>query len=91
MLQTTDATLLDPFTPAEPPWRRLLRPAIGYADPLDVLKDPDLDTAEKRAVLSSWASDANAPPSEPTRRRLPGSEEAVPLADILDALRRLDS
>lgn len=91
MLQTTDASLSDRFIATEPPWRRLLRPAVGFAHPLDVLKDPDLDAAEKRAVLSSWASDANAPSSQPTLRQLPGAEEAVPLNDILEALRRLDS
>ncbi len=37
---------------------RWLRPAVGFNHPRDVLKDPCLDDAEKRAVLSSWASHA---------------------------------
>jgi hypothetical protein len=70
--------------------RRLLRPAVGFNHPTDVLKDDFLDPEEKRAVLCSWACDANAPPSKPTLRRLPGSDDAVPLSEILAALRRLD-
>jgi hypothetical protein len=71
--------------------RRLLRPAVGFSHPIKVLKDDLLGREEKRAVLCSWASDANAVPSQPRMRRLPGSEDAVPLSEILDALRRLDS
>jgi len=73
------------------PLGRLLRPAIGFNHPTDVLKDPDLDTGERRAILSSWASDANAVVSQPTLRLLPGSDEPVPLSEILSALSRLDN
>jgi len=73
------------------PLRQVLRPAVGFDHPADVLKDPFLDSAEKRAILSSWACDANAVESEPTLRRLPGSDHAVRLMDVLAALRRLDS
>lgn len=68
----------------------MLRPAVGFERPDDVLKDPDLSKDEKRAVLSSWASDACAVPDRPGWRRLPGSETAVPILEILDARRRLD-
>lgn len=69
---------------------RLLRPAVGFNHPLDVLKEPDLAPAEKRAILASWASDANAVPSSPSLRLLPGSEQPVRLAEVLEALARLD-
>jgi hypothetical protein len=69
---------------------RLLRPAVGFTHPRDVLKDPLLDTSEKRAVLASWASDASAVAEEPALRWLLGTPEPVPLADIREALARLD-
>lgn len=69
---------------------RWLRPAVGFAHPTDVLKDPLLDAADKRAILSSWASDASAVQDQPTLRWLLGTIEPVPLVDVLEALRRLD-
>jgi len=69
---------------------RCLRPGIGFAHPTDVLKDPFLDEGEKRAVLSSWASDASAVEDAPTLRWLFGTPEPVVLSDVLDALWRLD-
>ena len=68
----------------------LLRPAVGFQTPFDVVKDPSLDISEKRAILASWASDASAVEGQPTRRRLLGSDEPVPLVDVLEALWRLD-
>ena len=70
--------------------QRWLRPAVGYNHPTDVLKDPDLDLPEKRAVLSSWASDASSVRDEPKLRWLLGTPEPVPLDDVRDALTRLD-
>lgn len=69
---------------------RWLRPAVGFTHPRDVLKDPFLDAADKRAVLSSWASDASSVQDEPTLRWLLGTPEPVPLADVREALARLD-
>jgi hypothetical protein len=69
---------------------RWLRPAVGFDHPRDVLKDPLLDLSEKRAVLSSWASDASAVQDSPQLRWLLGTPEPVPLADIREALERLD-
>ena len=69
---------------------RWLRPGIGFSHPRDVLKDPLLDMAEKRAVLSSWASDASAVQDEPSLRWLLGTAEPVPFDDIREALARLD-
>jgi len=69
---------------------RWLRPAVGFDHPLDVLKDPHLDLSEKRAVLASWASDASSVRDEPGLRWLLGTPEPVPLADIRQAVARLD-
>lgn len=69
---------------------RCLRPAVGFAHPRDVLKDPDLSHSEKQAILASWASDASAVQDEPGRRWLLGAPEPVALDDVLDALQRLD-
>jgi hypothetical protein len=69
---------------------RGVRPAVGFSDPLDVLKDPHLTMSQKREILSSWASDASAVQDEPTLRWLLGTPEPVPLADIQAALARLD-
>ena len=69
---------------------RGVRPAVGFSDPLDVLKDPHLTTRQKREILSSWSSDASAVQDEPTLRWLLGTPEPVPLDDVLAALARLD-
>jgi len=69
---------------------RCLRPGVGFLHPRDVLKDPFLDHAEKRAVLASWASDASAVQDEPCLRWLLGTPEPVRLTDVLEALDRLD-
>jgi len=60
----------------------LLHPAQAFRRPTDVVNDPDLTTGEKRAILVSWASDANAQGSR--------SSALVLLDDIIDALRMLD-
>lgn len=67
-----------------------VRPAVGFSDPLDVLKDPHLTTREKREILCSWASDASAVQEEPTMRWLLGTPEPVPLTEVQAALARLD-
>jgi len=69
---------------------RWLRPAVGFDHPLDVVKDPHLDLSEKRAVLASWASDASSVRDEPGLGWLLGTPEPVPLAEIREAVARLD-
>jgi hypothetical protein len=56
-----------------------------------VLEDGSLDIWEKRAILSSWASDACAVESMPALRQPPGAERPVSFDEIMDALRRLDA
>jgi len=50
----------------------LLNPAAVFDHPRDVLNDADLSRQEKRAILSSWASDACAVDSMPGLRQQPG-------------------
>jgi hypothetical protein len=68
---------------------RLLVPARHFRHPDDVLADHTLDLQEKRAILSSWASDACAVESMPALRQPPGGEP-VSFDQIMDALMRLD-
>ncbi|MEI8719906.1 MULTISPECIES: hypothetical protein [unclassified Mesorhizobium] len=69
---------------------RLLHPARHFKHPHDVLADVALDGQEKRAILSSWASDACAVESVPALRMLPGAGEPVSFDAIMDALQQLD-
>lgn len=69
---------------------RLLSPARHYRHPDDVLADCALDLGEKRAILSSWASDACAVESMPALRQPPGARVPIPFDVIMDALCRLD-
>ena len=70
---------------------RGVRPAVGFLNPDDVVKDPHLTFGDKREILSSWASDASAVQDEPRLRWLLGTVEPVPLVDVLAALKRLDT
>jgi hypothetical protein len=74
----------------EPELGRLLQPARFFRHPSDVVRDPTLTLVEKRAVLSSWASDACAIESMPALRQMPGSDSVVRFDDVIDALQALD-
>lgn len=67
----------------------LLHPARAFSHPMDVVRDADLSLNEKRAILSSWASDACALEAAPDLRRN-ASGNVVRWDDIMDALRMLD-
>ena len=69
---------------------QLLNPAAVFNSPREVLDDPDLTRQEKRAILSSWASDACAVDSAPGLRQAPGSKAAVTFDEIVEALTSLD-
>ena len=56
-----------------------------YTGPDDVLGDPNLTTADKRAILASWVSDARAVENAPTLRRL-DSGAVVEVEAVLEAL-----
>jgi hypothetical protein len=68
----------------------MIHSASAFDQPDQVLRDRRLSKAEKRTILSSWASDAHAVESQPWLRLIPGSGQPVPLATILSALCRLD-
>src|SRR5438309_1136457 len=68
----------------------LFRPAAHYGSPDAVLNDNELSDAEKRVILSSWASDIYTVDSCPWLREVPGIAQPIRLKDILAALRRLD-
>ena len=72
-----------PGSPAQP------REAAIYTHPDDVMSDPKLTTAEKRAVLAAWISDAPAIENAPSLRRL-DSGAIVDVDSILQALGSLD-
>jgi hypothetical protein len=69
---------------------RLLQPTRYFQHPRDVVRDATLTTAEKRAILSSWASDACAVESTPALRQILGSGHVVKFDEVIDALQELD-
>ena len=86
----TDTNRTLSWSALDPGIQALLHPSGAFDHPRDVLKDPDLTTHEKRAILSAWASDACAVESAPALRRPPGFKAPVSFDEIIDALRSLD-
>jgi hypothetical protein len=81
---TLRASAVDPF-------EAFVAPGDVFRHPREVLTYPGLSTAEKRAILASWASDARAVESCPALRCLPGCRaEPVSLDAILAVLQALD-
>jgi hypothetical protein len=68
----------------------LLLPNQFY-HPRDVLAASNVSDDEKRAILASWASDAFALEGAASLRLYPGTDNAVPYDDIIEALKALDS
>jgi hypothetical protein len=68
----------------------LLHPGTVFDHPKDVVAHPRLSTAEKRAILASWASDASAIASCPALRAPAGLKAPVTIDEILEALCELD-
>jgi hypothetical protein len=62
----------------------------GYRTIEAVLHDDSLDVQQKRAILSSWASDLFAVESCPWLRDVPGVAAPLRVGDIFAALRSLD-
>ena len=88
-----------PLTAIVPPARpdtddaaldRLLHPSRFYERPHDVLLDDTLPNSEKRAILSSWASDACAVDSCPAMRHPPFAAHPIGFDEVMDALTSLD-
>ena len=62
-----------------------------FKTPFDVVRHPQLEPEVKRAILASWASDANAVESRPDLRQPPEASRPLRLSEVMDALRNLDS
>ncbi|WP_447953204.1 hypothetical protein [Sphingopyxis chilensis] len=65
-------------------------PFSRFLHPFDVARHPSLEPEVKRALLASWASDRSAVRSKPALRKPRGAPRAVPVDDVLAALRSLD-
>ena len=61
-----------------------------FQRPDEVVSDPNMSPAEKRALLASWASDVRAVPGAPARRQLEDGSH-VEIDDILGALQALEA
>ena len=66
------------------------QPFSRFLHPFDVVRHPSLEPEVKRALLASWASDRAAVRGRPALRKPPGAKRAVPVDDVLAALRTLD-
>ena len=62
---------------------------VGYYHPREIVGDPTLTIARKRALLSRWLSDVNALPNMPAIRRSPAGVTAS-VDDLRLALSKLD-
>lgn len=65
-------------------------PFSRFLHPFDVARHPSLEPEVKRALLASWASDRASVRNKPGLRKPPGARRAVPVDDVLAALRSLD-
>ncbi|MEN2791688.1 hypothetical protein ABC974_18805 [Sphingomonas oligophenolica] len=66
------------------------QPFSRFLHPFDVARHPSLEPEVKRALLASWASDRSAVRDQPALRKPPGAKRAVPIDDVLAAMRSLD-
>lgn len=66
------------------------QPFSRFLHPFDVAYHPSLEPEVKRALLASWASDRVSVRNKPALRKPPGARGAVPVDDVLTALRSLD-
>lgn len=90
MTKANDAMGLKQETPRDADVGQLLHPARFYGRPDDVVADDLLTIDERRAILSSWASDACAVESNPALRKPPSASAPVTFDEIREALFRLD-
>jgi hypothetical protein len=61
-----------------------------FTFPHEIVEDPCLSVAQKRAILAEWASDASAVESFPTLRLLSGTSFPVTFSAVMDARDQLD-
>ena len=81
--------MLDDFYPSDEYETDGWGAGLVFCQPVDVVRDPSLTTAQKRAILASWASDARAVANSPSLRRLDDGT-MLDIDTILDALKQLD-
>jgi hypothetical protein len=62
---------------------------VGYFHPREIVADPELTIARKRALLAHWLSDVNALPSAPHIRRSPAGV-TVSVDHLRASLEKLD-
>ena len=79
--EMTEANLATAFNPTK---------RQGPLSPEDIVRDRNMSTEDKRALLASWASDVCAVEAAPALRRVPGTGKAVAFDDVMEALRSLD-
>jgi hypothetical protein len=79
-----------PSLPRDAEVDQLLHPSRFYERPADVVTDALLTVQERRAILSSWASDACAVVSNPCLRKPPSAKAPITFDEIMDALAQLD-
>jgi hypothetical protein len=65
--------------------------ALSFHHPSEVASHSQLEPEVKRALLASWASDASAVKDQPAFRRSPAGNVAVPIDEVMKALRSLDN
>lgn len=82
MRPTTAHTLVD--------LRSCIHLDAHYDRPEDVVDDPALTTEQKRTLLASWASDAEAVADCPYLRAPKALRRPAPISDILAALKSID-
>jgi hypothetical protein len=66
------------------------QPFSRFLHPFDVAHHPSLEPEVKRAILATWASDRFTVKDQPAMRKPPGARRAVPIDDVLAAMRSLD-
>jgi hypothetical protein len=81
---------IDPEGARALPFDWLATPGLAFSHPNEVLDHPGLSHAEQRAILASWASDARAVEGAHWMRCLDNGS-VVSVAEVLDALRKLDA
>ena len=62
---------------------------VGYHHPREIVADPEITIAKKRALLARWRSDANTPIGSPAIRRSPAGPAAT-VDELEQALNKLD-
>ncbi|HJP67480.1 MAG TPA: hypothetical protein VJ846_01165 [Sphingomicrobium sp.] len=66
------------------------QPFSRFLHPFEVAYHPSMEPEVKRAILAAWASDRSAVRDHPALRKPRGAKRAVPIDEVLAAMRSLD-